>query len=284
MYQTEVFANVLLVPSQYETVTDAVAAAYSTVYDAFHGWAVQKIFNYSFQAAPDSDLIFRHMNPSKLKEVTDAALSGDIGDADDDIKALLTTTTISEQSTNGPIQEENWLVYDEELNQTPFYQLPLLNESAYVEDWAAAEATAGSTEHQDDHDSDNPWIRFGLHIASEWDKFGKHVESEWGKLSSHVESEVDKFGKHLEEEWDKVASNIINLFQGGDNKSIRASSSSGSNRNGALAGEVLELYISRRMEQDAKNHISSYLEVVSPLLDDIAGLFEEMNCDDLTKV
>ena len=39
-----------------------------------------------------------------------------------------------------------------------------------------------------------------------------------------------------------------------------------------------------KMEEDAKNHISIYLDVVSPLLKDIAGLFEEMNCDDLTKV
>lgn len=291
MYQTEVFANVLLVPNQYETVTDAVAAAYSTVYDAFHGWAVQKIFNYSFQAAPDSDLIFRHMNPSRLKEVTDAALNGDMGDADDDIKALL-TATMDTQSTDDVIKEENVLVYDEELNQTPFYQLPFLNASAYVEDWAAAEAEAESTDHEDgqgDPDTDNPWIHFGLQITSEWDKLGKHVVSEWDKLgkhvvsefdklSSHVESELDKFGKHVEQEWEKVASNII-----GDNKSARVSGSFGKT-NGALSGEALEIYISRKMEEDAKNHISSYLEVVSPLLDDIAGLFEEMNCDDLTKV
>lgn len=292
MYQTEVFANVLLVPSQYETVTDAVAAAYSTVYDAFHGWAVQKIFNYSFQAAPDSDLIFRHMNPSRLKEVTDAALNGDIADADDDIKTLQTETTET-QSTNDFIEEENVLVYDEELNQTPFYQLPFLNASAYVEDWAAAEAKAESTDHQDgqgDPDTDNPWIRFGLQIASEWDKIGKHVVLEWDKLGKHVVSEFDKLSIHVEsemdkigQEWEKFASNVIGLFQGGDNKNNRVSGSIGK-RKGALSGEALELYISRKMEQDAKSHISSYLEVVSPLLDDIAGLFEEMNCDDLTKV
>ena len=46
----------------------------------------------------------------------------------------------------------------------------------------------------------------------------------------------------------------------------------------------MALYIGRKMEKDAKDHISIYLEVVSPLLEDIAGLFEEMNCDDLTKV
>jgi len=282
VYQTEVFANVLLVPSQYDSVTDAVAAAYSTVYDQFHGWAVQKIFNYSFQAAPDADLIFRHMNPSKLHEVTAAAMNGDIGDADDDIKALLTSSSgdmIGEVSVD---EDEDLLVYDEELNQTPFYQLPMLNQSTYVEDWAASAAADESGDYQEDNEDANPWIRFGLHVASEWDKMGKHVVSEWDKLSSHVESEMDKFGKHVEEEWDKVASNIIQLFQGGDTPNGRAANSF--TRDGALSGEALELYIGRKMEKDAKDHISIYLEVVSPLLEDIAGLFEEMNCDDLTKV
>ena len=293
-YQTEVFANVLLVPSQYESITDAVAAAYSTIYDQFHGWAVQKIFNYSFQAAPDADLIFRHMNPSKLQEVTTAALNGDIGDADDDIQALLVTSSSHIRDENEAIEEENLLLYDEELNQTPFYQLPLLNQT-YVEDWAASAAAAKSTEadYQEDDEDGNPWIRFGLHVASEWDKFGKHVvsewdklsshvESEWDKLSSHVESEMDKFGKHVEQEWEKMTSNIIQIFQGGDNPSKRATNSFA--RDGTFSGEALELYIGRKMEEDAKSHISIYLDVVSPLLKDIAGLFEEMNCDDLTKV
>ena len=291
-YQTEVFSNVLLVPSQYESVTDAVAAAYSTIYDQFHGWAVQKIFNYSFQAAPDADLIFRHMNPSKLQEVTTAAMNGDIGDADDDIQALLTTSLSHMSDEKEAIEEGIFLVYDEELNQTPFYQLPLLNQT-YVEDWAASAAAAKSTDYQDDDEDGNPWIRFGLHVASEWNKLGNHVvsewdklsshvESEWDKLSSHVESEMDKFGKHVEQEWEKMTSNIVQIFQGGGNPSKRATNSFA--RDGTFSEEALELYIGRKMEEDAKNHISIYLDVVSPLLKDIAGLFEEMNCDDLTKV
>lgn len=72
-YQTLLFDNVLQVPQRFRTTPDAVAAAYKEVYDRFHGWAVQKIFNYSFQSAPATEEIYRHMNPHKLKEVTEKA-------------------------------------------------------------------------------------------------------------------------------------------------------------------------------------------------------------------
>jgi hypothetical protein len=68
-YQTHLFGNTLLVPERFTTTRDAVVTAYTDVYDRYHGWAVQKIFNYSFQAAPEASVVFRHMNPRKLKEV-----------------------------------------------------------------------------------------------------------------------------------------------------------------------------------------------------------------------
>lgn len=74
-YQTALFKNVIEVPQQFESTAAAVTAAYSEVYDKFHGWAVQKIFNYSFQAAPDAQLIYNYMNPEKLQEATEEAKS-----------------------------------------------------------------------------------------------------------------------------------------------------------------------------------------------------------------
>lgn len=68
MYQTKIFENVAQVPLLYESAKDAVDAAYTQVYGKYHGWAVQKIFKYSFQAAPGTEKIFRHMNPHRLVE------------------------------------------------------------------------------------------------------------------------------------------------------------------------------------------------------------------------
>jgi Glycolipid transfer protein (GLTP) len=67
-YQTRIFDNVVH-SERFPSMKDAVSDAYKAVYDKYHGWAVQKIFNYSFQAAPDATKILLHMNPHKLKEV-----------------------------------------------------------------------------------------------------------------------------------------------------------------------------------------------------------------------
>jgi Glycolipid transfer protein (GLTP) len=63
-YQTAIFHNIQSVPSpRFPSSKDAVMAAYHQVYDPYHGWAVQKIFDYSFQAAPDAPEIYACMNP-----------------------------------------------------------------------------------------------------------------------------------------------------------------------------------------------------------------------------
>lgn len=72
-YQTSLFANILHVPDRFPSTKAAISAAYSEVYDRFHGWAVQKIFNYSFQAAPEAEVVYKFMNPHRLKEVVAAA-------------------------------------------------------------------------------------------------------------------------------------------------------------------------------------------------------------------
>jgi hypothetical protein len=68
-YQTALFVNVLNVPERFPSTKDAVSTAYQEVYDKYHGWAVQKIFSYSFQAAPEATEIYKFMNPHKCSEV-----------------------------------------------------------------------------------------------------------------------------------------------------------------------------------------------------------------------
>lgn len=96
-YQTKIFDNVVH-SDRFPSMKDAVSDAYKAVYDKYHGWAVQKIFNYSFQAAPDATEILRHMNPHKLREVTAKAAS---------------SASFGEPSTNEPSP----------MNQNPFQAL-----------------------------------------------------------------------------------------------------------------------------------------------------------------
>jgi len=73
VYQTEIFNNVLDVGTRFDSSRAAVQAAYDEVYGNLHGWAVQKIFSYSFQAAPEGIEIYRYMNPHRLEEVQQEA-------------------------------------------------------------------------------------------------------------------------------------------------------------------------------------------------------------------
>jgi hypothetical protein len=68
-YQTALFVNVLNVPERFPSTKDAVSTAYQEVYDKYHGWAVQKIFSYSFQAAPEASEIYKFMNPHRMEEL-----------------------------------------------------------------------------------------------------------------------------------------------------------------------------------------------------------------------
>ena len=72
-YQTSLFSNIIKVPNDFKTANWAVQAAYNEVYGQYHGWAVQKIFNYSFQSAPEVEHIFKYMNPHRLKDAYDEA-------------------------------------------------------------------------------------------------------------------------------------------------------------------------------------------------------------------
>eukprot|EP00568_Trieres_chinensis_P010220 CAMPEP_0183294632 /NCGR_PEP_ID=MMETSP0160_2-20130417/2891_1 /TAXON_ID=2839 ORGANISM="Odontella Sinensis, Strain Grunow 1884" /NCGR_SAMPLE_ID=MMETSP0160_2 /ASSEMBLY_ACC=CAM_ASM_000250 /LENGTH=786 /DNA_ID=CAMNT_0025455985 /DNA_START=47 /DNA_END=2407 /DNA_ORIENTATION=+ len=284
LYQTAIFTNMLDMPSSgFPTAIDAVRAAYSEVYDSFHGWAVQKIFNYSFQAAPDAEVIYRHMNPKKLMEVTKAAQNGEINageviflssesteaetmmrDAANTAPSVPPTTT----TTGGTIRSKSWddeVVYTaaEEMNQS---LLDGSSGSLPVNQMQAKRASVAFSGENIAHSEGNPLEK---------------LASEWGKLVHHVGGECDKFGKHVGGEWDKLAHGVVKIFQK-DNQSSDIDLRGGASRH--LSGEALESYVTDQMALDARGHIVRYLGIVRPLLSDIAGLFKEMNMDDPTKV
>jgi len=79
VYQTAIFNNVLDIPSRFDSSREAVQAAYDEVYGNLHGWAVQKIFSYSFQAAPEGIEIYKYMNPHRMEEVQQEAQAKILG-------------------------------------------------------------------------------------------------------------------------------------------------------------------------------------------------------------
>lgn len=72
-FHVVLFEKLLDVPQKYSTAGDAVSAAYNAVFGDYHGWTIRKIFNYSFNQAPDIEEVYKVMNPRKLKELMNPA-------------------------------------------------------------------------------------------------------------------------------------------------------------------------------------------------------------------
>jgi hypothetical protein len=197
-YQTETFENILDIPLRFASTQDAVLAAYREVYDKYHGWAVQKIFSYSFQAAPQDVEVFKFMNPHRMREVLKEA---------------------------------------EQMKSTAAH----LNQNSSADIIAAAPMI-----DMDDTTNQNPFMGFVKHVGGEWDKL---VGSVLGSGAPHTS---------LSTRW-------------------------GSGSFG-LQGKELDDVIKEEMVKDAHHHIAAYLDVVDPLLENLAGLFETFNMDDPTKV
>lgn len=206
-YQTLLFDNVLKIPSKFASTPDAVMAAYQSVYDKYHGWAVQKIFNYSFQSAPDATIIYKHMNPHKLQDVLTTAL-----------KSHGSSKAAASSSSQGLLRKEESIGDDE-----------------------------------------NPFVSFFKHVGGEWDKLVYSVAQVFGHDNDKPQELLVRGGSGS-----GSASSPILLQQLQDN--------------------AVDALVTREMTKDAHEHISSYLKVVYPLLEDLAKLFDQMNMDDPTRV
>lgn len=269
-YQTAIFKNVIKVPEKFPTVIGAVAAAYTEVFGNLHGWTVQQIFNYSFKAAPDADLIFRYMNRYKLNQLKER------------------TEAESDRDMDMDSSSDHVFIFSA---QEPFnsQETPELGEKIKIK----------GHRHQQGKDG-NPIQNFFSNLGSEYEKIFSHIESEIDKFGHHVGDEWDKFGHHVGTEWDKTVCNLGNLFMKDnqknckiavDNNRIRDDNMKQKSKESkpfvnmiGINGEKLEAYISKEMAIDARMNILNYLEAVVPLMNDLTDLFNEMNMNDPTKV
>jgi hypothetical protein len=64
-YQVATLINSLDVPECYPTAKDAAMAAYRTVYDDYHGWAVKQVFSHSFGGSPPLNILWITLDPPK---------------------------------------------------------------------------------------------------------------------------------------------------------------------------------------------------------------------------
>ena len=94
-------------------------------------------------------------------------------------------------------------------------------------------------------------------------------------------SPLERFANHIGSEWDRFVDSLSRIFGQDDSdgqwKTFRGGS--GNDR-----GDEHDHYVRKVMAKDAHENILVYLESVGPLLNDLAGLFKDLNMDDPSKV
>eukprot|EP00546_Thalassionema_frauenfeldii_P011850 CAMPEP_0178908246 /NCGR_PEP_ID=MMETSP0786-20121207/7816_1 /TAXON_ID=186022 /ORGANISM="Thalassionema frauenfeldii, Strain CCMP 1798" /LENGTH=370 /DNA_ID=CAMNT_0020580127 /DNA_START=646 /DNA_END=1755 /DNA_ORIENTATION=+ len=77
-FQSEIFRNLQECRASNDSAMYAMKAAYKTVFDNYHGWALQQGFNYAFKGAPPISMIFSMMNPDLSVSIENKANEADV--------------------------------------------------------------------------------------------------------------------------------------------------------------------------------------------------------------
>ena len=279
LYQSAVFQNILDTPKKFEDTKTAVGAAYTQVYGKYHGWAVQKIFNYSFRSAPDASLIYNMMDIGKLREITGGASRGGSIVLSCDEESFATDDTEISESFDAD-DDASYDVAGQFVADLAF--------------WGAAVNTTKSEglAHEveslkvDLDNKNNDWLGNLMHHAS---NIVEHIDREFSKIGEKLlESQrlLANWGdmKALDDKTG-VAETKENIhFLVVDEQTNSTCNSAASSSGTTLDGPELEIYIAQKMEEHIRIQISHYLNLMKPITFDLGELFQELNMNDPSKV
>jgi len=259
-YSTSISNNFL----QNSELSESVSKAYQEVYGKYHGWAVQKIFDYSFRSAPPIDEIFKFMNIAYYEKVNAKYLNMKNLVHEKNLKKKVAQDSKKDRSHATPkCKKRKDAKKDKNLN---------LIENAAL--------------HQE-----NPFFRLFNFLRKKGENVAQKIEGEWEKLSCQVQDVLEKeastgWGKFLngvQQDWEKVLVVFANIVSKDKTKQKARDLTLVEYRSG-IQGEAPEIIIKEEMARKAFEQIDTYLKVAVPLLEDISKTFKELNMDDPTRV
>lgn len=246
LFQTEIFSNVIQVPDSYKTGTEAVRAAYKTVFNPYHGWAIQQVFNYAFNGAPPVSVIFEMLNPRVVEEVENQFPESDASIVDNPIPDVVGASFISslDDSTRGSDDEDM--------------------------------ASCFSTEK----DVLNPFQELGNKIKKNCEIFAANAEKGWTKFVEDVVQGGNlKQRKRAPTEDVSLAGDLSSHCVPQQQQLRRPSLP-----RYVLDPKALQLYVESETKRASYKHIVHYLTIVNPLLHEIRSTIEEFGMNDPTRV
>jgi hypothetical protein len=250
LFQTEIFANMLKVPNTYKTGIEAVRAAYKTVFNPYHGWAIQQVFNYSFNGAPPVSVLFEMMNPEVMDEI------------------------------------ENY--FPETDTEMVDYSVPEAADSSFTSslDNSTHSHNEDLVSHVSSKEEDlNPFERFGRDTKKNWEKFAADVERDW---SAFVEVLVQCGSKDNRVRAHSLDTSVAGVSDFQSDPGVQKERPSLRRRPSVpkfvLNEDGLQQYVERETTKAAHKHIDSYLTIMKPLLTELTTTIEEFGMNDPSKV
>ena len=246
LFQTEIFANIVEVPGSYKTGIEAIRAAYKTVFNPYHGWAIQQVFNYSFNGAPPVSVIFELLNPGMMDEMENQFPDSDPSTVDNPIPEVVGA------SFNSSV--------DDSIDGIEF------------EDMVSCSST--------EHDVPNPVQKLGKDIKKNWEVFARKVEKGW---TTFVEDVIQGGNMNKKKRAQSVDSSLVGDSSSHgvpQQQQLRRPSLPMF----VLDHQALQLYIEKETTKAAHKHIGFYLGIMKPVLRDISSVIEEFGMNDPTRV
>ena len=283
-YQTLIYENLLHVPHKMDAV-EAVRSAYKEVFDAYHGWLIQKTFNYSFSGTPPVVEIYKMMNPRHFHQVMET------------VNNPITDNPMTNESS--PPQKSLSLRGDDTVETYMSMQ------TSFDEDGDDHSQNYGAEEYKINHmrKKDGFVVHdLGRHIEMEWGKFTKNIKNVWEDIVSNLYP--NKKGKNwpgqgrvsppgacttvpiCPSNMPALETNASNMpaLETNASFSLKAPRRIISVPTFVLDSGAVETYIDKEMTKAAHNHIDVYLETMQPLLQELSLIFVEFNMDDPTRV
>ncbi|KAI2504639.1 glycolipid transfer protein [Fragilaria crotonensis] len=246
LFQTEIFSNVIQVPDSYKTGNEAIRAAYKTVFNPYHGWAIQQVFNYAFNGAPPVSVIFEMLNPQVVDEMENQYPDSDASIVDNAIPEVVGASFISslDDSTRGSDDEDM--------------------------------ASCFSSEQ----DVLNPFQKFGNNIKKNWDIFAANTEKGWTAFVDDVIKGGNMNQRKRAPSEDISLAGDLSSHCVPRHQQLRRPSLP----RFVLDPKAHQLYVESETTKAAHMHIGYYLTIVDPLLREIRSTIEEFGMNDPTKV
>jgi hypothetical protein len=234
------------VPILFPTSKAALTAAYKQVYGDYHGFFVKAIFQNSFEAAPEPEVVFHFMSLPSLSENDDVTVPSTV-EEEDECGSWVQYPVDTEPL---PHHHEDW---NKEMEDNPH------------ERFGNHDPTEPSSEEGDEFDS---WVQFPV------DREPLTYHEIWtGELDKNP---LEQFGDHLLSELDKMG-RFLDQCRG-------VNMTQHPSRNVFHVGSMNTTPMFTQAAKTSQDDIPAYMNILQPFLLGLDALIDEMGINDPTKV